>query len=730
MPPPFENISFCTTSLHESVKKGILKKMIELGGKYESDLTNTVTVLVVGERFTNKYIYCLHKRPDVKFISPQTISELHDAWWNVPDGEEDIVKFNLEDYMMSVFEGLNFCLARVNTDQYVKASQTDEIAKVIQDNGGKVDSALQQSSDCLISNERSGKRYQFCERWKIKVIHPLWVLHSAERGAAFPWDTYDIDAVGVDRIGKQSLDILKQMSRLKDLTENMQTAELPLIEAGSKSMLMVPTKKNSRLWNTMMEETVDGVEAKNKKQQISEWDVDVDGDENPILQTSIKSTISTYSKVNEEKLKMKPLAKLQFKPLPPAQQQHQQTVSNLFSGLSFKVEHFDTKKAEILAKVIRSYSGQVTDSKSPSFLVIPYDYPIDLLSASTRRILASKNPMIKVVTEWFFERSLHYNQLKYDTWTKPFYRSPRFTNPRKLYIAISGFGGVELLHVKKLIALLPNHLELSEYLNETRDVLVINSAILNIRHPNLSPEEMKFPDLLQPIPKSDVQLASSNSLRKKISYAKQKRIPLVRVGFLFEFFMCENNELPLINVIEWGVFVPRGDDIKENIKPYLNYNSSVEENTLVANYHSRDRHQMHTEVEQKQDDDENTPEPMKMERPKLGNDVRPKLVQSGSSMLPKLPSPLCHKPHSGGRLFGRAEISQFDTIRSNKNSDESSKMCGFNSGMKDIVDLENEDIGTQINYDDSNVSKSGNDSDHVKRRSTRARTKEMMNILE
>ncbi|KAH3683813.1 hypothetical protein WICPIJ_005187 [Wickerhamomyces pijperi] len=703
---PFANLVFCSTSLDPSIKKGLLTKIQALGGKHLTDLTSDVNVLVVGERFTNKYVYCVNKRPDIKFMSPKAIADAYEKWLNMDD--EDTYSFKLDDFLMPVFEGVNICLSRINNDQHIRTDQTHEIADLIQKNGGKADITLHSSFDCVVTNERSGKRYNKAKEWKIKTIHPLWVLHSVERGAMFPWNCYDIDAVSEEaKIGEESLAVINELSMLKDITD------VPLIDAGSKSMLtLAPSKKKSRLWSTIMDDTEDSNGSKKKK--VSEWDEDQDGDDDPTTASMPLNSAKQYASVLDPQLKLKPASRVQLSASvnPPLLQRQQTTtpMSTLFAGLTFNMLYFDSKKTEILSKTIRSHSGEISTSETPSYLIIPHDFPINELPQSTRRLILSQTPHTKVVTEWFIERSLNYNEQRYDTWTKPFFKRMHIVKPTKLHVSISGFFGVELLHIKKLISLLPEYFEFSEYLNETKDLLIVNSDILHFKS---SPDiELKYPDLILPVAKSEVELASATSIRKKAKYAKAHNIPLVRVSFVFDFFKNETNNLPVINGREWCLFVPRGENIKESLKDYIDnrYHNQASLSPPVPLPTSAPTSTLEPSATV-------PPPPPMFEKPQI-----PKHTTS----------PLRNSTSNVSRLLaGRAEVSQFDKIRSNNSSNAS-------VGADGIITDENRDDdefeGTQVNYQDdtplSRKSRMNNMSNKPTKRTTRAGTKEVINILD
>ena len=99
-----------------------------------------------------------------------------------------------------------------------------------------------------------------------------------------------------------------------------------------------------------------------------------------------------------------------------------------------------------------------------------------------------------IVTEFFIERCLYYQKLLHpiDLWSKPFLSTiefqvsssskllhHEFSSSPFLNVTITGFSGVELLHLTKVLNLLkPMGINYVEYLNKSTDILLINLAAL------------------------------------------------------------------------------------------------------------------------------------------------------------------------------------------------------------------------------------------------------------
>lgn len=582
----------------------IAAKIKAMGGTHSSNLMSDVTVLVVGDRNTDKFRFSVKNRSDVKFIRPEAIIEIHKRWLN-SDDKKDPNALDIDQFLLPIFDGFKICLSRVNTDEHFNGDEKTELIKIITDHGGEVSDSLTGSTTCVITNEKTGKRYTMSRKWKIPNVHPLWVLHCVKRKAALEFNYYDIDVVEqIKNIGEGSCKVWDGLKKHKRRNVVIDPEE--------------QVKKKPDIWNTIMSEAKKSVTS--SKRRDEEWDEDQNEDDDDI---DLNVPVVNTSK------------KLSFIELP--------VTSELFANKSFKVEFFDDEKTATLVKTILSHSGQViqTDDpdSSPSYYIIPSDF-------STLDIPEHlfENPETEVMTEFFIERSLHYNAIKEDTWGKPFFQA--LPESPRLSVSITGFQGIELLHVTKMIEL--SSLQFHEYLTKDRDMLIVNYDLLRAK----SGEHLvkKYPTLFDENFKKTASQTSVQSTRNKLSFARKNSTPIVTITFLFETF--NSGMIFNINSKDCCIYCPKLVNLKESLM------------SLTMSDLQR-----------------SVPPLQKCE------------TLSSSSSLPKLPSPIRNKRQDKwGRLVGRAPESQF-----NKQA-----LDNLSTSTGDFPDEESNQMkSTQIGYGDS-----------------------------
>jgi DNA replication regulator DPB11 len=566
-----------------------------------------VTVLIVGDRDTDKFKFSVRNRSDVKFIRPEAILEIHKRWINNED-HKDPDALSLDRFTLPIFHGFKVCLSRINTDKHFNTEDRDELIRLIRDCGGDVSDSLTGSSACVITNEKSGKRYTMAKKWKIPNVHPLWVLHCVKRKAALEFDYYNIDKVQEDSIGEGSCtvwDDLKKRKRKRILAEEEEQI-----------------KKKPEFWNDILNEAKKQV-ASAKKKDKDVWD-------------------DKGHETEREKIDViiQPAKKPSFT--------QQNVISKLFQGKSFKLEFFDDDKTATLVRTIQSHSGKIMTDSSPSYIIIPSDFPTLNIPQ-----LFYESADTQIMTEFFIERCLHYKDLKEGIWGKPFYQP--LLDPPDLSICITGFQGIELLHVTKMISL--SGFKFCDFLTKDRDILIVNYDLLRAK----SGEHLtkKYPSLFDESFKKKATQTSIQSTRNKLNFSRKNSIPILTITFLFESFY--NGMVFNINSKDCCIYCPKLAHLKDNLRSLTM--SDTERQT----------------------------------------DLR---RSDSSSSLPKLPSPIRNKRQDKwGRLIGRAPESEFkknlhDTLSNDDFQDDEnhlkSTQIGYAGieGSDSLLSMLNSDSGT------------------------------------
>lgn len=519
-----------------------------LGGTHYTDLMSLVKYLVVGNRNTEKYRYSIRYRHDIVFLPVSAVSDIHSRWVSGADSGLDVAPA-----VLPVFSSFVVCIARVerpSTQDVVKlfgekfrlppsgavaptrvkdAFLVDEIVLAMTQLGAKVSTTLTPACNVLVGTDTAGRRYTMAKQWGIPAVHPLWVYDSCLRGAALDLDDYVVSEDAANLYNNGCF-VWKKLYTLR--------AEVRPAKEGEKR---VPLKRSLHIWTSIMDNHTSHTTRLIKD---STWDDPGSGDE---LDTpNGKYNASTASKTSPETV-----------------------ASALFLGYKFLPVGFSIPQQRVLSKVVESHQGEIADLGDDStithILLLVKNGPqanlmlLALPSALKRKV---NNKDVHIVTDWFIERSIFYNRVCHDMWAKPLQGLVPLATRYK--VSVSGFTGVELLHIEKLIGYL--NLEFCENLSANRDLLIINVNLFKAAFMKNSPAlfQYKHKDILNcPVYSTgdDSRSVATLSSKNKINAAKKWNIPIVSIAYLWE--MIEklagkaNLQMPDILDLTWCIFAPQ-----------------------------------------------------------------------------------------------------------------------------------------------------------------------------
>lgn len=546
MSKPFHGLTFCCTGILSSQRHDVADKIVALGGTHYTDLMSLVKILVVGNRNTEKYKYSVRYRHDVAFVPVSAILDIHARWTAGDDTGLDVMK-----QLLPVFENFVVCVARVERPspevvlQYFgerfrtppaaavpkkalkDAFLAEEIIECMTQNGASVSSTLTPSCTVLVGTDTSGRRYTMARQWGIAVVQPLWVYDSILRGAALHLDDYVVTSDG-DNLYNNASFVWKKLYawRLEQAEVNKKKDPEPVERA--------PIKKSSEIWSSIMDHTRSHTA---KLIRDSTWD-----DPEP----------EEHEEAKPEDVVSSP-----------------ERASPLFLGFKFLPVGFSIPQQKVLKRVVESHQGEIASSADDDtithILLLVRNGPqaslmLLMLSSPMKRRINSKD--VHVVTDWFIERSIFYNEIRHDNWCKPLQGLVPLVNRYK--VCISGFTGVELLHIERLVGYL--NLEFCEVLNSNRDLLIINVNLFKTAFMKNSPTLFKYrhKDVLNcPVYTNghDLRSVSLLSAKNKINAAKKWNIPIVSIAYLWEMIDRlagkANLQVPDILDLSWCIFAPQ-----------------------------------------------------------------------------------------------------------------------------------------------------------------------------
>lgn len=471
-----QNLTFCCTGLTFDQKSEISHKITAMGGSYYVDLRSDVQYLLVGDKFTDKYSFCIKNRPDIVFLKPSAIDLMYRQFKN---GHKFV---SPNAYKLPVFETLKICLSNVVTDELFDASQysTNDLVELITANGGVVSNNLTINQNVVITNVAKGKRYLKALEWKIPVIHPVFLLASLKRGASVSPGEYLL-ANYPDWLANHVVDKPDSMSlqpnQMSLLSNSM--IDKPSLDEGLK------IKKNPQIWDSLMN-------PQGSRKEIAP----------PEVQKEVKLSI--------------------------------------FNRKKFKLVHFSPQQMAILTNIITKNDGQVV-TEAADILLVPFGLKSTELSALT------KNFKIPIKTEWLVERSMYYTKWTDDEWSEPIMALSHANH--WFNISLSGFKGIELLHITKLC----EHLgfSINENFNSKINLLIINIKIFESKLPQ---------NLFYNLNLINCSFNSINyiSTKNKILAAKNWKVPIISVNYLFEIVSqsAEFVEYPNLKNLDWCLYYP------------------------------------------------------------------------------------------------------------------------------------------------------------------------------
>lgn len=278
--------------------------------------------------------------------------------------------------------------------------------------------------------------------------------------------------------------------------------------------------------------------------------------------------------------------------------------SSLFLGFKFLLVGFTVRESDLLSGGIEAFQGEITtdvDDTSMSHIIIPANrgseasYLLRALPSGIKLMVTSGD--IKVVTEFFIERCMFYKKVVLDRWGQPI--KGLMNSSRKFKVSTTGFTGIELLHIEKLIKFL--NLEYCESFSELRDLLILNVNLFKESFMKNSPKLFQYPykDILNcPTYQSGQSSVSLLSAKNKIDAAKKWSIPVVSIAFLWEIFEKSQYKsaliIPELNDPQWCIHAPinyiRPKSLIEYIKSMgdsgpIKDSGEISKNTIIDDDH-------------------------------------------------------------------------------------------------------------------------------------------------
>ncbi|KAJ5635983.1 uncharacterized protein N7484_009296 [Penicillium longicatenatum] len=437
---PLAGAVICFTAVSLEYRTQLVKVAKEMGAIERPDLTSEVTHLLVGATESAKYKFVARERNDVAVVRPEWIEAVRQSW--VLGEDTDIRALEIQ-YKMPAFFGLTLCITGFS-DMGLRTKMHDTSVE----NGAEFRKDLTKSVTHLISRTADGEKYKFATQWGIRVVSEKWFYDCIERGMILDEEKYHPlvppEEQGVGAWNRPSLTPRGESRKEKSATNEGPTDTRPR----KKLRRTASTKlagQNENIWGDII-----GAGFMNNETPDPANKEDGEADSAPPRQ-AIQAAKSFAS---ESVLSQALAPEEALKPLVP---------EGFLGGSYFYLQGFSSKQMGVLHRHLgfngAQCVGSLSDFSRPSipktgqglYIMVPYQ-TLKSAAPSTDNMAFE----CEVVTDMWLEKCLHARALippESHVASTPF---PKFPIPAfsEMRVCSTGFGGIDLLHVSKLVDLM------------------------------------------------------------------------------------------------------------------------------------------------------------------------------------------------------------------------------------------------------------------------------------
>ncbi|CEP63619.1 protein kinase activating protein DPB11 LALA0_S08e06766g [Lachancea lanzarotensis] len=553
MKKPFKGLTFCPTALPEETSRNVSRKITKLGGGYSRDLTKTVNVLIVGSIATNKYRFAVQHRADMAFVDAGAIDTIYDLWLTGEDismeshsnyshfdnTKDRMLQVLFSRYQLGPLKDFVVFIGRINNtrDEQLGLDKLDTLCIQQGVHSCNTRHFVKESHwarpTVFITDHSQGARVDAARLQGLPIVHPKWIVDCHRRGALLDFAFYLLEktvTAAYDAIGEGACSCWDEVLLRQNSSSDPPSHEEVDQSLNQRNVLDKFSSQGNRLWNSVMHKA-----------------------SNPgAVHNEVQITTKTISKAK---------------------------VPRLLEHQIFYIVQFSPRQKAIVESIVTQNGGKcyeyLPEMNIPerSSLVVPSNLSIPNLD-----ILG--NTFQNIVTEFFFERCLHYKKsLLPDAWCAPFCSEFKINASQGLHsqthksstvnVAITGFQGVELLHITKMLESLNSAgLRLNETLSKETDFLIINLGALTSIHETHPLWKNQYASMFVQSRTVQPNQVHRNSMKRKIEFVKQRHaIPVVTAAFVVEIFkrasklhlLKKDSAKIHLNDVNWCISCPKGD---------------------------------------------------------------------------------------------------------------------------------------------------------------------------
>ncbi|KAJ5356569.1 hypothetical protein N7517_011178 [Penicillium concentricum] len=467
---PLTGVVICFTNVQIEKRTPLTQMAEQMGAMHSIHLTSDVTHLLVGDTNSDKYKFVARERNDVVAMKPEWIEAVRHSW---TQGEDIDIEALEKQFRLSALHGLKICLTGFSDLPFRAYMQ-----KTTEENGAEYRKDLTKTVTHLIARNSDSAKYRFATEWKITVVSVQWFTDSIERGMILDEAKYN-PLVPPAEQGLGAWNRSSPTERGLRRTDST-TKENSLNPRPRKLRRIASTKlvdQNESIWGDIV-----GTGFENNETTGPQKNPQGQGPpeaSKPVIQAYQSfASESTFSESIQSRL-----------PLPIAPPKD----NGFLHATYFFINGFSPKQTKVLREHLTYNGAQLVDSlnefSSPTipktghglFIIVPYQTPRPEVPSTDEMAFECE-----VVTEMWLERCIDARAFvppESHVASTPF---PKFPIPGfpDLRICSTGFGRIDLLHLRKLVELMGA--TYGDFLTQKASVLICNdpktASVDKLRH--------------------------------------------------------------------------------------------------------------------------------------------------------------------------------------------------------------------------------------------------------
>ncbi|KAJ5178176.1 uncharacterized protein N7500_000875 [Penicillium coprophilum] len=467
---PLTGVVICFTNVQVEKRTPLTQMAEQMGAMHSIHLTSDVTHLLVGDTNSDKYKFVARERNDVVAMRPEWIEAVRHSW---TQGEDIDIQALEKQFRLAALHGVKICITGFSDLPFRAYMQ-----KTTEENGAEYRKDLTKSVTHLIARTPDGEKYKFATKWEITVVSVKWFTDSIERGMILDEEKYhplvppaDQGVGAWNRSSPSEREPSRRDSTNKENSLNPRPRKLRRI-ASTKLV-----DQNENIWGDIV-----GTGFENKETTGAQKNLQ--GQEPP---EASKPVIQAYQSFASETTFSESIqSRLPLPTAPPKDNGFLHATYFFINGFSSKQtkvlrEHLTYNGAKLVESLNEFSSPTIPKTGHGLFIMVPYQTPRSEIPSTDEMAFECE-----VVTEMWLERCIDARAFvppESHVASTPF---PRFPIPGfpELRICSTGFGRIDLLHLRKLVELMGA--TYGDFLTQKASVLICNdpqtASVEKLRH--------------------------------------------------------------------------------------------------------------------------------------------------------------------------------------------------------------------------------------------------------